>query len=123
MSFPKSDRSFHARGRRLIAIAAPVNSHAVARQFADAIRAYTDKQLARMAGACPRTFRNHRQGLNAPSAVVLINLMRESDEVFNAVLEMAGRDPNPHNTRARIEQALQILTESERRHDAADRVP
>lgn len=109
MSYPKRDRKFQSGGRSMMTAAAPINSHTIASQFAEAIRHYSDKQLARMAGACPRTFKNHRQGLNAPSAVVLINLMRESDEVFNVVLEMAGRDPAPHNARARIEQALQIL--------------
>lgn len=109
MSFTKNDRKFQ-RGGRMTSIAHPITNHTVAERFSEAICRYTDKQLARMTGGCPRAFRNHRQALNAPSAATLINLMRESDEVFHAVLDMAQRAPVPaSDMHERVTQVLEIL--------------
>ena len=69
------------------------------------------KVVAMQFGLTTPTARNILERRNAPSATTLIRLMRESDEVFQAVIQMAGRSPDVVTTeqKARIEAALAIL--------------
>jgi hypothetical protein len=60
---------------------------------ADLIGPYADKDLARMTGVCPRTFKNLRQKQNSPSAATLIALMCVLPEASDAVMKITGRDP------------------------------
>ena len=68
------------------------------------------KTTAAAAGTNPRTARNWIDALNTPGAPSLIRLMRESDEVFEAVMRLSGRDHvlDPDH-KARIEAAIQII--------------
>lgn len=50
------------------------------------------KTLIRWTGAHDRTVKNWQSGSAGPSSAHLIQLIRSSDEVFDAVLKMAGRD-------------------------------
>jgi hypothetical protein len=52
---------------------------------------YTAKTLMRWTGAGARTAKHWLAGSAGPSGVHLIALMRSSDAVFEAVLELAGR--------------------------------
>jgi hypothetical protein len=52
---------------------------------------YTAKTLMRWTGAGARTAKNWLAGSAGPSGVHLIALMRNSDAVLEAVLELAGR--------------------------------
>ena len=52
---------------------------------------YTAKTLMRWTGAGARTAKHWLAGSAGPSGVHLIALMRNSDAVFEAVLELAGR--------------------------------
>lgn len=50
------------------------------------------KTLMRRTGASARTARNWLSGATGPNGIHLVELMRTSDQVFGAVLQMAGRD-------------------------------
>jgi hypothetical protein len=62
----------------------------------------SEKTLMRWTGASGRTVKNWASGLRGPNGVHLIALMRNSDEVLKAVLNMAGRTTKgtPHNIAA-----------------------
>lgn len=51
------------------------------------------KCLARVIDTNERTASNLLEGRNAPSGATLVKLMAEDDEVFRAILKMAGRQP------------------------------
>jgi hypothetical protein len=68
------------------------------------------KILARKIDANVRTAENLLEGNHAPSSAVLIKLMREHDEVFEAVLALAGRDlPADHQQIKAIKAAIAIM--------------
>lgn len=68
------------------------------------------KQLARAIDTNERTASNLLEGRNAPSGATLIKLMAEDDQVFEAVLALAGRDPPPsHEQIKAIKAALAIM--------------
>lgn len=50
------------------------------------------KTLMRRTGASPRSAKNWLAGSVGPSGAHLVELMRTSDSVFEAVLRMSGRD-------------------------------
>ena len=50
------------------------------------------KTLMRRTGASARTAKNWLSGAVGPSGAHLVELMRSSDHVFDAVLKLAGRD-------------------------------
>jgi hypothetical protein len=50
------------------------------------------KTLIRRTGASPRTAKNWLSGSAGPSGPHLVELMRSSDLVFEAILRMAGRE-------------------------------
>lgn len=60
----------------------------------------------------PRAVRNWFEGQNAPRAAELIDLMRESDEVYEEVLRLANRKssgPSGSDIHLRIKKAVEIL--------------
>ena len=62
------------------------------------------KTLMRRTGASARTAKNWLSGATGPSGAHLVELMRSSDAVFEAVMKMAGREPflsNPRLAEAR----------------------
>lgn len=65
------------------------------------------KTLMRRTGASARTAKNWLSGSVGPSGVHLVELMRSSDEVFDAVLRMAGRD-GTRSVRS-VTEATQLL--------------
>ncbi len=68
------------------------------------------KEAARQLGATPRSVENWQEGQSLPQALHLIAAMRESDEVFAVICELAGRQTalNDEQRRA-VDQALSIL--------------
>ncbi len=72
------------------------------------------KELARLTRRNEETMKNLLEGRNAPSGVVLIDLIRRFDEVFLAVLALAGRAPVQLTERqmAAAQQALALLVGS-----------
>lgn len=75
------------------------------------------KTIARAIDCSPRTAENLLAARNAPNAEGLIALMRESDEVFETVLHLAGRMPDAERLR-RIRQLETMLKTIDR--DAAE---
>lgn len=66
-----------------------------------------------------RAARNWLEGHNAPRAAELIELMREFDEVHEAVLRLANRNPasSDESVQLRIQRAMKILSgESNEEH-------
>jgi len=53
------------------------------------------KTLMRRTGVSARTAKNWLSGTSGPTGVHLVELMRTSDEVFEAVLHMAERETDP----------------------------
>lgn len=93
-----------------------ISSETVADIVADSLRRtwgklrHAPKLLARQIHANERTASNLLDGRNAPSAATLVRLMKEDDEVFAAILALAGRDPPPaHEQIQAIKAALAIM--------------
>jgi hypothetical protein len=98
MSFTPDDRKHRGRGGKFF----PINPKAdVEAAFADVIadalrRDFGDtpahaKHIARLAGTNARTVQNWLQARNGPSGAGLVMLMRHSDQVTAAVLDLTGR--------------------------------
>jgi hypothetical protein len=94
----------------------PINSVAVADVVAESLRKtwghlrHAPKLLARQIDSNERTAANLLEGRNAPSAATLVRLMAEDDELFKAILALAGRDPPPSHEQIRaIKAALAIM--------------
>lgn len=91
-------------------VCASVIGQALRRAVSPFIR--RDKFIAQRTGASIRAVRNWMGEENAPTSAQLITLMREFDEIFDAVLFLSGRlppdrsDPDPQIL---IKQALEIL--------------
>jgi hypothetical protein len=93
-----------------------INSATVADVVADSLKRtwghlrHAPKLLARQIEANERTAENLLTGKNAPSSATLVKLMAEDDEVFAAILDLAGRNPPPAQEQIKaIEAALAIL--------------
>lgn len=93
-----------------------INSSTVTEIIADKLREtwghlrHAPKLLARRLEANERTVSNLLEGRNAPSAALLIRLMKHDDAVFEAVLQMAERDlPPAHNQIKAIKAAIAIM--------------
>lgn len=109
-----AQKTYKACGGTVTAFAFP--SQTVAERIADALRRWVGdmrapaKQIASRIEAHPRTAENWLYARCAPTAADLIALMRESDEVFQAVCEMAKRSPSlSADAIADIEAAVKIL--------------
>lgn len=98
MSFTKKDRSFHAdKGSKFPIDPSADTEAAFATIIADALRrdfgntpAHA-KHIARLTGVNLRTVGNWLSARNGPSGASLVVLMRHSDEVTIAVLELSAR--------------------------------
>jgi len=91
-----------------------VISHALKEAFGDSRSAI--KAVARSTGAHERAVRNWFDGKNAPSGQHLINLMRQSDVVFEAVLVLSCRSAVLEGFRTQIicRQLRNLLEQMER---------
>lgn len=69
------------------------------------------KTLMKWTGASPRTAKNWLSGSAGPSGTHLVELMRSSDLVFEAVLGMAGR--KHALTSWRMTEARELLRQAE----------
>lgn len=104
MSFTENRRKLQRVRKMGCAI---IDNHTIGECISRALRGYSDKDLARLTGAVPRTIQNIRQCQNSPSAATLINLMRAIPEVNETVLQLANR--SPASSEAIIKQAIDIL--------------
>ena len=111
-----SEANNHRKLRVKMPQALSINSATVADVVADSLRRtwghlrHAPKLLARQIEANERTAENLLTGRNAPSSATLVRLMREDDEVFAAILSLAGRDPPPsHEQIKAIKAALAIM--------------
>ena len=97
MSDIKTPRNLRVRMPQSLCI----NSVTVADVVAESLRRtwghlrHAPKLLARKIQANERTAENLLTGKNAPSSATLVKLMAEDDEVFEAILALAGRDQPP----------------------------
>lgn len=99
MSFSKKDRSFRDGSGK--AFPAALDGEDYGGSFADVIAVALNadfglspakiKQVARLTGANERTVRNWVYARNGPSGEALVVLMRHSDSVLRAVLNLSGR--------------------------------
>jgi hypothetical protein len=69
------------------------------------------KTLIRWTGASPRTAKNWLSGATGPSGAHLVELMRSSDQVLEAVLGMADR--KGALTSRRVAEARELLRQAE----------
>lgn len=98
MSFTKKDRNFRADEGNKFPLDPSVDTEAAfANIIADALRRDFGstpahiKHIARLTGANVRTVGNWLSARNGPSGASLVVLMRHSDEVTKAVLELSER--------------------------------
>ena len=118
MSFPENDRifqsdsgkTFHNKGGELDRAREfiPVVAQALKLDFGGGPAAV--KRIAKLVHANERAVRNWFEGKNGPSGEHLIVLMFHSEAVFQAVLELAGRE--------RILAAARILRAREQLREA-----
>lgn len=85
MSLQKDDRNFRLASSEYVSAMAD----ALRSAFGDSRSAI--KTVARATGANERAVRNWFEGKNGPSGHHLINLIRQSDAVFDVVLALSGR--------------------------------
>lgn len=104
MSFQENHRKIQRVRKMRCAV---IDNNTIAERISNALRGYSDKELARLTGSVPRTIQNIRQRQNAPSAATLINLMRAIPEVNETVQHLAGR--SPASSEAIIKQAMNVL--------------
>lgn len=96
-------------------MAQAVNTESVTQALSNALRlrfGMTQCAVKRIASSLKcntRAARNWWEGHNAPSAVTLIQMMREFDEVYDVVMEMAGRRDADADESARVQYAMKIL--------------
>ena len=88
--FPKMGSSLPLSGLQSEPSYGAVVAEAVRRELGGSHQAI--KTLMRRTGASARTAKNWLSGSAGPSGAHLVELMRSSDFVFEAVLKMAGRD-------------------------------
>lgn len=132
MSWSDQARKIQSRKGSKLPAAHALSSATVAETVADALRESWGsvrngtKALATVANSNVRTVRNWLDGANAPNSAELIKLMAVDDNVFRAVLDLAGRaDSKPTNLteeqRTALLAALKIL-EGNTDGDSLDRV-
>lgn len=88
------------------------HTSAVAIQIAGALRRGYGRLASMAKVIADRTERNERtvkgwlDGASAPDASSLVALMRDSDDVFDEICRLAGRDPDSANAKLRQLQAV-----------------
>lgn len=101
-------------GQRPMSTAA-ITTNAYAERVSEALRLKwgdhrsSAKEIAGKIGAGVGTVRKWLRGENGPSGEHLLKLVAESDEVWNAVLELSGRESMGADELARMRRALAIL--------------
>lgn len=106
MSFSKEDRNVQARSGKGFPVDPLAETEArLANVIAEALRrdfggspAHA-KRIAHLIGVSPRTVKNWLQAENSPNGAGLIVLMRHSDGVTAAVLELAQRHEEKREVR------------------------
>jgi hypothetical protein len=73
-----------------------LSDEVIAEWLAAALCQKTRKVIARAANACLRTVNEWCLARRLPSAAALIRLIAHDDDVYLAVMEMAGREPAPN---------------------------
>lgn len=114
-------RKNHGTKHAMNAAALPLDSRTVAERMAEALRRgyghakSAVKEIGRATYANDRSAQNWWEGRCAPNAADLIELMRDSDEVFDEVCRMAGRADSAQIDRIRAElDALRVVIERAR---------
>lgn len=106
MSFSNGDRKVRvAKGSRfpvdpveeVKATLSSVVADALRRDFGDGAK--QRKEIANLMGMNPRTVENWLQSKNGPNGAGLVVLMRHSDAVTAAVLDLAGRQKEKRHVR------------------------
>jgi hypothetical protein len=110
--FPKTGRRFPAREQR--ANYASSISEALRRELGNSHQAI--KTLMRWTHANERTAKNWLSGVNGPSGEHLLEIMRNSDHVFEFVLDLIGRKVvishrNLEDVRDALQTTAQLLSE------------
>ncbi|MBR0947067.1 hypothetical protein [Bradyrhizobium liaoningense] len=107
--FPKTGKKFPGNGRA---------SSSYANLIADILKSelgnshQAHKTLMRWTGANERTAKNWLSGTNGPSGEHLLQLMRNSDRVFEFVLKLSHRPAFPSNQRlAEVRNSLQVTAD------------
>ena len=114
MSFAKTGKVFH-QGRNASAVLRGQYALVVAGALRDELREthHAIKTIVKWTGANERTVKNWLAGTSGPSGEHLIALVRNSDEIFETLLLLTGRE-RPHqlttttleDLRERLRQAL-----------------
>lgn len=129
MSFTKNAESFSKFNRKMHN-ATTITNETITQAVSTALRnavgymPSASKIVAHKVQRNQRAARNWLDGLNAPRAAELIELMREFDEVHQEVLRLANRSPEEPagSTQQRIEQAIKILCGGENNEINSDRI-
>jgi hypothetical protein len=74
-------------------VAVAITDDTIAHTLGDALRGRAAKVVARAASTCESAVKKWRLGQAIPNGAALIRLMAADDEVFAAVLDLAGRSP------------------------------
>jgi hypothetical protein len=91
-------------------------------ELGDSHRAH--KTLMRWTGANERTAKNWLSGINGPSGEHLLRIMKNSDQVFECVLMLAGRKPmlsrhNLEELRSALANTSRLLAEAMQADDSS----
>lgn len=89
--FPKTGKRFPDEGGDLNATYAARVAAILKRELGNTHQAH--KTLMRWTGANERTVKNWLAGVNGPSGEHLLQLIRNSDAVFECVLQLSDRKP------------------------------
>lgn len=92
MSFPNIRRNLHSERERKIRMT-EITADTYTRTVADTLAEVcpSPKHVTRLAGCGLLTAKNWWTRKNGPSGVQLVRLMRESDDMLFAILELAGK--------------------------------
>ena len=118
MSLPKEDRKSRSVGGKVFPSDRFPDSIAAAlhRQYGDAHGAI--KAVVHVTGATERAVKNWFQAKNGPNGESLIRLCRHSDQVFETVLLLAGREEHLRvkklgDLKATLRQMLALISDLE----------
>ncbi|MGY3578925.1 hypothetical protein [Bradyrhizobium sp. USDA 4504] len=112
--FPKTGKKFPGASGGLSATYALGIAEILRRELGNTHRAH--KTLMRWTGANERTVKNWIAGLNGPSGEHLLHLIRNSDAVFERVLQLSERKPVPldrrlSEVRSALHGTIELLSE------------
>lgn len=122
MSLPKSDRNFRSGSRKNLSEAAPLSSVEFSRTIADALHQQYGrthaaiKTVVSVTQANQRAVKNWFDAKNAPRGHHLVQLVRHSDHVLEALLDVSGRHEVLQakrfaDTKALLLQMLKLIDE------------